>query len=234
LSAYVQLQVQKMRTSLFVKASVLCAALALAGCASKVTSPEKYSGFLKDYSGLQETTSSTGKTVMRWVAPDFNPNNYDSIVYNPIVYYPIPKPTTQIGEKVLTQLLNYTNQQMKAAAAERKPLVATPGPRSLIFRGAITGVDSSSEGLQFYEVVPVALLVAGTQMATGHRTMDTNLYFEGELIDAATKKPVFKVVRKGEGKDLNNESTPMAFENLNHFNDDMATDAKMFDVTKKQ
>ena len=31
--------------------------------------------------------------------------------------------------------------------------------------------------------------------------MDTRLYFEGELIDAATNKPVIKVVRQGEGKD---------------------------------
>ena len=116
---------------------------------------------------------------------------------------------------------------MKEAIAQRKPLVTTAGPRSLIFRGAITGVDTSKEGLQFYEVV------AGTQMATGHRTMDTRLYFEGELIDAATNKPVIKVVRQGEGKDLNNESTPMAFENIKQVIDDMATDATMFDVNKK-
>ncbi len=82
-------------------------------------------------------------------------------------------------------------------------------------------------------MVPVALLVAGTQMATGHRTMDTHLFFEGELIDAATNKPVIKVVRQGEGKDLNNESTPMAFETLKKVVDDMATDASMFDVNKK-
>lgn len=135
-----------MKTSLFVKASLLCVTLALAGCASKVTSPEKYSGFLKDYSGLQETTSASGKTVMRWVAPGFDFNQYDSLVYNPVVYYPIPKPNTQIGEKVLSGILNYTNQQLKTAAAARKPLVTTPGPRSLIFRGAITGVDSSKKG----------------------------------------------------------------------------------------
>lgn len=65
------------------------------------------------------------------------------------------------------------------------------------------------------------------------KTMDTNLYFEGELIDAATNKPVIKVVRKGEGKDLNNESTPMAFETLKKVVDDMATDASMFDVNQK-
>jgi hypothetical protein len=81
-------------------------------------------------------------------------------------------------------------------------------------------------------VVPVALVVAGTQMATGHRTMDTHLFFEGELIDAATNKPVMKVVRKGEGKDLTNESTPMTFATLKQVVDDMATDATMFDVKK--
>ncbi len=63
--------------------------------------------------------------------------------------------------------------------------------------------------------------------------ISTRLYFEGELIDAATNKPVIKVVRQGEGKDLNNESTPMAFENIKQVIDDMATDATMFDVNKK-
>ena len=211
-----------MRAQTLFKVAVLTGLLALSGCASKITQPDKYSGFLKDYSGLKETKSATGLPVLRWVDPNFNESKYDSIVYNPITYYPIPKPTTQVGQQVLDKLLSYTNTQMKTAISKRKPLVTTPGPRSLIFRGAITGV------------VPVALLVAGTQMATGHRTMDTHLYFEGELIDAATNKPVIKVVRQGEGKDLSNESTPMAFETLKKVVDDMATDASMFDVNKKQ
>lgn len=222
-----------MRTHTFFKVAVLSGLLVLAGCASKVAQPENYSGFLKDYSGLQQTTSASGKPVMRWVDPNFNPDQYDSIVYHPVTYYPVAKLTTQIGQQTLDGLLNYTNSKLKAAAAQRKPLVTSPGAHSLIFRGAITGVNASKEGLQFYEVVPVALLVAGTQAATGHRTMDTNLFFEGELIDATTNKPVLKVVRKGEGKDLNNESTPMSVETLKQVVDDMATDATMFDVNKK-
>ena len=222
-----------MRTTSFAKVAALCGLLALSGCASKITQPDKYSGFLNNYSDLKETTSATGKPVLRWVDPSFDQSKYDSIVWNPITYYPVPKPSTQVGQKVLDKILNYTNTEMKEAIAQRKPLVTTAGPYSLIFRGAITGVDTSKEGLQFYEVVPVALVVAGTQMATGHRTMDTRLYFEGELIDAATNKPVIKVVRQGEGKDLNNESTPMAFENIKQVIDDMATDATMFDVNKK-
>ncbi|PKA31962.1 hypothetical protein CWR41_19585 [Cedecea lapagei] len=224
-----------MRTQTFFKVAALSGLLVLAGCASKVAQPDQYSGFLKDYSGLQQTTSATGKPTLRWVDPSYKPSNYDNIVWNPITYYPVPKPTTQVGKKLLDDLLAYTNTKLKAAIGQTKPLVTTPGPRSLIFRGAITGVSSKSEGLQFYEVVPVALVVAGTQMATGHRTMDTHLFFEGELIDASTGKPVIKVVRKGEGKELNNENAPMTVATLKQVVDDMATDATMFDVnnTKK-
>ncbi|HFZ8993405.1 TPA: DUF3313 domain-containing protein [Citrobacter freundii] len=222
-----------MRTKTFFKVAALSALLALSGCASKITQPDKYSGFLKDYSGLKEATSATGKPVLRWVDSSFDPAKYDSIVWHPVTYYPVPKPNTQIGQQVLDKLRTYTDTKLKTAVAQRKPLVTKPGPHSLIFRGAITGVDTSKEGLQFYEVIPVALVVAGTEMATGHRTMDTHLYFEGELIDAATNKPVVKVVRKGEGKDLSNEKTPMAFDTLKQVIDDMATDATMFDVGKQ-
>jgi len=62
--------------------------------------------------------------------------------------------------------------------------------------------------------------------------MDTHLFFEGELIDAQTNKPVIKVVRMGEGKELNNEKSPMTLATLKQVVDDMATDATMFDVHK--
>ncbi|VTN08682.1 Protein of uncharacterised function (DUF3313) [Raoultella terrigena] len=77
------------------------------------------------------------------------------------------------------------------------------------------------------------MVVAGTEMATGHRTMDTSLYFEGELIDAATNKPVIKVVRKGEGKNLANENTPLTIDTLKQVIDDMAIDAVKFDSTQR-
>lgn len=206
--------------------------LVLAGCSSKIAQPEQYSGFLKDYSDLKETTSASGRSELLWVDPNYDPKNYDNGVYNSITYYPVPKPNTQIGQKVLDEIRNYTDEQLKQAFSQKKPLVSTAGPRSLIFRGAITAVNSSKEGLQFYEVLPVAMIVAGTQMATGHRTMDTNLFFEAELIDANTNKPVIKVVRMNEGKTLANESTPMTINTLKQVIDEMAIDAVKFDPSK--
>ncbi|MBJ3816858.1 DUF3313 domain-containing protein [Shimwellia pseudoproteus] len=215
-----------------VRIALVAGMLMLGGCSSPHTPAEKYSGFLKNYSELRETTSASGKPILRWVAPGFDVSKYDTLVYQPMSYYPVPKPSSQIGQRTLDQLLAYANQRLKASAAERINLVDHPGPHSLIFRGAITGVDSSREGLQFYEVVPVAMIVAGTQAATGHRTMNTRLYFEGEVIDAATGKPVIKVVRSGNGEDLANEHTPMTFDTLKQVIDDMATDASMFEVKR--
>ena len=56
---------------------------------------------------------------------------------------------------------------------------------------------------------------------------------EGELIDAKTNKPVIKVVRKGEGKTLSNESTPLTADTLKQVIDDMAIDAVKFDPSQK-
>ncbi|HBR1015655.1 TPA: DUF3313 domain-containing protein [Klebsiella pneumoniae] len=221
-----------MRAANVIKLSVLSAVVILTACTNNVSKPEHYSGFLKDYSGLQPSKTATGKPLMRWVDPNFEPKNYDSIVYNPVEYYPAPKATTQIGQNVLDQIRDYTNQKLKPALASRKPIVTNAGPHSLIFRGAITAVSSEEEGLQFYEVIPVALVVASTQMATGHRTMNTHMFFEGEFIDATTMKPVIKVVRFEEGKSLPNKNSPLELTNLKNVIDGLATDITMFDPSK--
>lgn len=71
-----------MRTTSFAKVAALCGLLALSGCASKITQPDKYSGFLNNYSDLKETTSATGKPVLRWVDPSFDQSKYDSLEPN--------------------------------------------------------------------------------------------------------------------------------------------------------
>lgn len=71
-------------------------------------------------------------------------------------------------------------------------------------------------------MIPVALVIAGTQMASGHRTMDTLLYLEGEFIDTATKKVVIKIVHMGTGNSVCNENTPLSESNLQPVLNDIA------------
>ena len=109
-------------------------------------------------------------------------------------------------------------------------LVDKPGPGTLIFRGAITAVDTSNMGLQFYEVIPIAMVLAGTQVISGYRTQETRLYFEGELIDSQSGNAVAKVLRKGQGKDLPNSNQLLTVDDLKAVIDKMASDAAVFNL----
>lgn len=208
------------------------AAIIVAGCAVKTVEPTQFSGFLNDYSALKATTSPTGKPVLRWVAPGFNPADYTHLIYNSVIFYPPPKPTPQISQSVLDEVLSYTNTQLMAAASRRMQLTDKPGPGTLIFRGAITAVSTSNEGMQIYEVLPVGMILAGGQIATGHRTQDTNVFFEGELIDAVTRQPVLRVVRKGMGKQVANSQQAVSLPMLAPVIDSLVADIGLFTVDK--
>lgn len=208
--------------------AALLGGLALAGCTSQVTQSSQYSGFLPNYGALSQVQTPTGKTVLRWVDPSFQMSNYAAINYQPVGFYPPPRPTEQINDQTLSELLRYTNAKLSSAMAARLPLVQTPGPRTLIFRGAITGVDATNQGLKVYEVVPFALVAAGASAATGHRDQNTELFLEGQFIDAATGKPVLQVVRKGFGKVLDNNQQQVTIDDLKGIIDDLAQDIVQF------
>ena len=87
-----------MRTRVLLKVAALAGILALTGLCGESGATGSVFGLLKDYSSLKETTSASGKPELRWIDPNFNPANYDNIVYHPVTYYPVPKPTTQVGE----------------------------------------------------------------------------------------------------------------------------------------
>lgn len=211
---------------------LLFSALLLAGCASKVTEPEQYSGFLADYSQLQPATSATGQPVLRWVAPGVKLDSYKHVIVQQIGFYPTPSPTEQIGAPALNQLQIYTNEQIKAAFGRRFQVHeegTKPGPQTLILRAAITGVDTKAEGLKPYEVIPIALVVAATTSATGARDRTTELFIEAELLDASTGKPVLRVVRKGYGQELENKEQQVTLATLKGVIDGIVRDIEKFE-----
>lgn len=209
--------------------SAVLASLLLTGCNSKTVSQEQYSGFLSSYEGLVATKSASGQKVLRWEAPGFNVANYDKLIYQPVRFHPAPRPSDRISEQTYAELLRYANTRLSEAFASRFKLVGfSSGAGTLEFRGAITGVAASTEGLKPYEVVPVALVFAGAMAAAGERDQNSELYLEGEFIDTATGKTVMRVVRKGMGKTLSNDKQAVTFADLQTVIDDLTTDVLKF------
>ncbi|POA30954.1 MULTISPECIES: DUF3313 domain-containing protein [unclassified Pseudomonas] len=190
---------------------VALSGLLLGGCTSKVTQKEQYSGFLSNYSNLQEVTTPSGEKAMRWVTPSWNPNAYNTVAFKRLELYPAPKPNERVNRQTLDQLQTYLTDTAKSTLSQKYRVVpdvqsAPAGSRVLIVRAAITGVTASNEGMKWYEVVPVAAAIGATQAATGHRDQDTELYIEAEMIDASNGQTVAKVARKVFGQQLKNTS----------------------------
>ncbi|WP_185747521.1 DUF3313 domain-containing protein [Pseudomonas aeruginosa] len=217
------------KTRSLLASSLVAAAMLLNGCTSKTVSQEQYSGFLPSYDGLETVKTASGQKALRWVDPTFNVANYDKLIFQPLRFYPTPQTTDRIGQQTYDELLKYANTRLGEALSSRFQLVGfSSGPRTLEFRGAITGVSANTEGLKPYEVIPVALVLAGTMAATGERDQDTELYLEGELIDTSTGKAVLRVVRKGFGKTLSNDRQVVQFADLKPVVDELTNDVLKF------
>lgn len=218
-----------MKTRSLMVGSLVAAAMLLNGCTSKTVSQEQYSGFLPSYDGLETVKTASGQKALRWVDPTFNVANYDKLVFQPLRFYPTPQTTDRIGQETYDELLKYANKRLGDALSSRLQLVGfSSGPRTLEFRGAITGVSANTEGLKPYEVIPIALVLASTMAATGERDQNTELYLEGELIDTSTGKAVLRVVRKGFGKTLSNDHQAVQFADLKPVVDELTTDVLKF------
>ncbi|WPP46663.1 DUF3313 domain-containing protein [Pseudomonas sp. AN-1] len=226
-----------MKRSTIVLTGLVLSALLLGGCASQVTKPEQYSGFLSDYSRLQPATSATGQPVMRWMAPGVRLDNYRHVIVQSIGFYPAPTPSEQIGAKALADLQAYAAQQVKTAFGRRfqvhdpasTPQGSLPRGQTLVLRAAITGVDTKAEGLKPYEVIPIALVTAAATTAAGARDRTTELFVEAELIDASTGQPVLQVVRKGYGKELENKEEQVTLSTLKGVIDGIVRDIEKFE-----
>ena len=201
---------------------------ALAGCASKVAETQQYSGFLSDYSKLQATDSPGGHPTLRWISPDYHSADYKGIYYTPVVYYPAAKPNARVSQKTLDNLKDYVDSRLKNAVAGHKPLVSTAGPGTLVMKTAITTVSTENQDMKFYEVLPVAAVIASTMAASGHRTQNSVLYLETQLTDAKTGKVVFEAVRKAYGKTVPNNSAPVTLEDLKQGANEMIQDVSRF------
>ncbi|UVE17920.1 DUF3313 domain-containing protein [Pseudomonas sp. LS44] len=209
-------------------ACALAACVLLSSCASKVTKPEQYSGFLSDYSVLKPATSASGVPVLRWTAPGLDMSQYHSVMVERPQFYPRPQPSAQVSQQTLDQIAGYLQQAFQRELGGELQVVQNPGPNTLVLRSAITSVNVSPEGLKAYEVIPIALVVAAASAAAGTRDENSEIYVEMQVLDGVTQKPVAQVVRKGTGLTLENDSTQLSLKDIQPALDVWAKDAHHF------
>ena len=202
--------------------TVLCtASLSLSAC----TSPSvEHTGFLHDYSVLKEHTSPSGHDVLGWVSPALARGRYTQAYLAPSQFFPSAEPTARIPLSTLAGVTDYYDAALRHELGKVLPLVSTPGPNTLIVRPAITRVATSTQGLRFYEWLPVTLLAAGVSTATGIRDQDSEIATEVSFEDGSTGEVVAEVMRKGTGVALDNSKQVLTADDVKVVLDGWASD----------
>ncbi|MCC7517175.1 MAG: DUF3313 domain-containing protein [Pseudomonadales bacterium] len=208
--------------------TTLLSATLLTGCMTAKPDASQYSGWMKDYSNLSEFKAPNGGTAMRWINPDLQPGQYRAVMIDSVGYYPQPQPSSQVPMKTLNEIPQYLQQQTRQEIGSVLPVVKQAGPGVLRIRAAITAVNTPTEGLQVYEVIPVALVFAGISTAAGTRDHNTVVYLEATLSDSTTGKVLGKVVRKGIGENLANKKDQLTLADTKPVLDGWAKDAAAF------
>jgi hypothetical protein len=169
-----------MKTRLFVVVSLTTALILISGCSNQ----QPTTGFLSDYSKLTKESDS----CMRYV-DSAAVSQYSQFIVDPVQvkFYAGAKPDKALTEKQLSDLTNYTHDQIAdAIRGAGKQVGYQPGPGVARIRVALTDIDKTSA----INILPQAsLLGAGIGGAS----------MEAEVVDSVTGKQIGAVVESGKG-----------------------------------
>jgi hypothetical protein len=183
--------------------AIAVAVLLVAGCASNNTPTQaEYSGFLPNYSDLQQTQGPDGQTFLRYVNPRLNPTNYSAVIVEPLTMYPKAEPTEQLTQATIDQIRSYGTTCLRQAIASRVKVVDTPGPGVVKLQVAVTGVASTPEGLKPWQVVPTAFVVSMAVDKVAGAQQQAKLLVEAISTDSVSGEVLSKVVRTHTGEKL--------------------------------
>lgn len=199
-------------TSLIISSIVFL--FCLSGCASTIVKPTEFSGYLTDYSKLKSTVTMHDTDTLLWVSPRFKEGSYRKVRVEMVVFHPEPKISDQISKTALANLREYSGHKIRNDAMRLGILSHKTGDGILSLKMAITGVKISNEALQPLEVIPFKLVLAGAGAAIGFRDRDIDIYFEIMGQDSVTHNPLFTMVHKINGGQLDSKWDQMELKHV--------------------
>ncbi|MCO7520246.1 MULTISPECIES: DUF3313 domain-containing protein [unclassified Pseudomonas] len=204
-------------------ALALSAGLALVACSNRT--PQ--AGFLPDYSRLNAHQAPSGREVLSWVDPRWPRGRYIEVYLAPSRFYPAPAPTPRIPQATLEHISRYYDQVLSAELGKVMTLVERPGPNTLVIRPAITRVSADTQGLRFYEWLPVTLVAAGVSSAAGIRDRDSQIATELVFESGTSGRVIAEAMFTGTGVPLDNDRQVMTVEHLKAVLDGWASDVRL-------
>lgn len=188
------------------KASVLPLALiaVLAACSNVPAPDTRHSGFLRDYSRL--VADPVWSNSQYWVQSGVTAADYQKrILLDRPVLHVADAQQQQAAQRSreIAQLLAYLDSAIRRELRSGGyQLVSRPGADTLRLRTAITGSARTARDMSAVEFVPIGFVISSGMRAAGVRDESLRVFFETELIDAASGKLLAQSVSGTTGGEL--------------------------------
>jgi Protein of unknown function (DUF3313) len=181
----------------------------LAGCASTQDniSAVDHSGYLSDYSRLQDVSTEEG-SLQRWLDSSVTGGNYKKLMIDPVIMFQDGGATLSAEQQAEVDKFSADfDQLLLSSLSGVVEVVAQPGPDVVRVKPAVTSVTTATEGMKAYEVIPIAALIGGSMALAGARDQVIILSLETKLEDSQSGNLVGAAVRKGVADQGDNDKT---------------------------
>ncbi|MDH0647954.1 DUF3313 domain-containing protein [Pseudomonas sp. GD03858] len=198
--------------------------LGLSACSADKLPP---TGYLTDYSVLSPHQGPSSGTLLSWVDPKLPRGRYIQVYVAPSRFYPAPTPSKRIPQDTLDQITRYYDAALTQELGKVMTVVDTPGPNTLVVRPAITQVSANTQGLHFYEWLPITLVAAGVSSAVGVRDRDSRIATELSFEAGTSGRVIAEAMLAGTGTPLENDRQVMTADNVKAVLDGWASDLRL-------
>ena len=187
------------------------------GCATQQMDTNQFSGFLSQtyYSKLKAVQVPSKQVAYRYISPSFNPASYSEVMIDPVIAFPQPKPTEQVSLDTVRTLQSKMTALLEESFAQVLPVTRTTKAGVIRVQTAISGVNLSNKALAVYQYIPIALVAATINTATGGRDQEVRLYIEMQVVDAQSNEVLAVAVREISGEDLETAKAKLEADQLN-------------------
>ncbi|TFF34002.1 DUF3313 domain-containing protein [Pseudomonas sp. RIT623] len=201
----------------------LLAALGLCACSSNKPIAN---GVLHDYGLLTPQQAPSGRTLMGWTDPKWPRGRYIQVYLDASRFYPRPAACARIPQATLDRIARYYDLALRSELGKVMTVVDAPGPNTLVVRPVITRVSASTQGLRFYEWLPVTLVAAGVSSAAGIRDRDSEIATELVFEAGTSGRVIAEAMLSGTGVPLDNDRQVMTLDNVRAVLDGWASDVR--------
>lgn len=178
-------------------------AVLVSGCAANKVTEEKYSGFLDNYSQLEQSKTYADSKV--FVEPTADFSNYKKLIIEKVVILSpgaLEKPNDSLMASIAT---TYEEELKKNFRGKGYTIVQQGGKGTARIQAAITSVYTSFDDLKAYQYIPIGAAITGAMRVSGTTKRNARVMMEAKVTDAKTGQLLVSIIDLQKGKEVENQ-----------------------------